>query len=389
MKRIAFMMTHPTQYHSPWFRALAARNDIDIHVYYGMTPSAEQQGAGFGVGFEWDVPLLEGYPYTVLENRGSGSLIDFGGVDTPEINRIVTSEKFDAWVINGWRTRAEWRTIEACWDAKVPMFIRGDSTLLTPRSMAKRTVKWILYRRWVPRFSCYLTVGTLNEQYYEHYGADRQRFVPVLHFVDNDWFAERAAAEKPSVAGQRRAWGIREGALVLLFAGKFTNDKQPMDAVRAIEKIREWRDDVHLVMVGDGPLRAECERVAKSANLRVTFAGFMNQAGMPRAYASADVLVVPSISETWGLVVNEAMASGIPALVSTRVGCGPDLVLSGQTGAIFPSGDIDALARQVSTYATDRTIAPRQGEAARERIQKYSLESAVDGTMTAVEKFAS
>ena len=194
MKRIAFMMTHPTQYHSPWFRALAARGDIDIHVYYGMTPSAEQQGAGFGVGFEWDVPLLEGYPHTVLENKGSGSLSDFGGVDAPEISRIVSREKFDAWVINGWRTRAEWRTIEACWGAKVPMFIRGDSTLLTPRSIPKRTVKWILYRRWVPRFSCYLTVGTLNEQYYLHYGADRNRFVPVLHFVDNHWFAERTDA---------------------------------------------------------------------------------------------------------------------------------------------------------------------------------------------------
>jgi glycosyltransferase involved in cell wall biosynthesis len=389
MKRIAFMMTHPTQYHSPWFRALAARPEIDIHVYYGMTPSADQQGAGFGVGFEWDVPLLDGYPHTILRNTGSGSLTDFGGVDTPEINDIVRSNKFDAWVINGWRTRAEWRAIESCWDAKVPMFIRGDSTLVTPRSVVKRTIKWVLYRRWVPRFSCYLTVGTLNEQYYVHYGADRQRFVPVRHFVDNDWFAQKSDAARASAAGQRRAWGIPDEKLVLLFAGKFTNDKQPMDAVRAIDKIRQARDDVHLVMVGDGPFRAECEAFAASRQLPVTFAGFFNQARMPNAYASADVLVVPSISETWGLVVNEAMASGIPAIVSSRVGCAPDLVSPGVTGSVFPSGDIDAFARAIGEYASDRALAVRQGEAARTRIQEYSLESAVRGTIRAAESFAS
>jgi glycosyltransferase involved in cell wall biosynthesis len=389
MKRLAFMMTHPTQYHSPWFRALAARSDIDIHVFYGMTPSAEQQGAGFGVGFEWDVPLLDGYPRTILENTGSGSLIDFGGVDNPEIGRIVATQKFDAWVINGWRTRAEWRAIEACWDAKVPMFIRGDSTLTTPRSMAKKMVKWLLYRRWVPRFSCYLTVGTLNEQYYVHYGAERQRFVPVRHFVDNDWFRTKVEAEKDSVSEQRREWRIKDGALVFLFAGKFTSDKQAMDAVLAIEKARETRQDIHLVAVGDGPQRAECEAYATSRRLPVTFAGFFNQAKMPSAYAAADVLVVPSVSETWGLVVNEAMASGIPAIVSDRVGCAPDLVIHGTTGFVYPAGDTAGLAAAMGRYADSRDMAPVHGDAARQRIQLYSLDAAVDGTVTAAEKFAS
>jgi glycosyltransferase involved in cell wall biosynthesis len=389
MKRIAFMMTHPTQYHSPWFRALARRTDIDIHVFYCSTPSADNQGTGFGVGFEWDVPLLDGYPHTLLRNTGSGSLVDFQGVDAPEISGIIASRNFDAWVINGWRLRAEWRAIEACWGSEVPMFIRGDSTLLPRRSLMKRTMKWLLYRRWVPRFSCYLTVGTLNEQYYVHYGADSGRFVPVRHFVDNDWFAENAAAASQSLSNQRRAWGISDRALVLLFAGKFTDDKQPMDAVRAIERSRELRDDVHLIMVGDGPLRAECEAFARSKNLPVTFTGFLNQAKMPTAYAASDVLVLPSISETWGLVVNEAMASGIPAIVSDQVGCAPDLIISGETGSIFRAGDVSGFAHAVIAYANDRSLALKQGAAAKKRIQAYSLESAVEGTVEAAERFAS
>ncbi|HMA22171.1 MAG TPA: glycosyltransferase family 4 protein [Gemmatimonadaceae bacterium] len=395
MKRVAFMMTHPTQYHSPWFRALAASGEIDIHVYYGSTPSAEQQGEGFGVKFEWDVPLLEGYPYTLLRNSGSGSLRDFAGIDTPGINALVAKERYDAWVINGWRTKSEWRTIEACWGERIPMFIRGDSNLLTPRPLATRLVKHFLYRRWIPRFRCYLTVGTLNEQYYEHYGADRRRFVPVRHFVDNEWFAVRADAERSKSKTRREIWGIREGSVVALFAGKFITKKQPMDAIRAIEKIvqmrsdAELRSDVELLMVGDGPLRRECEEFAARRKLPVVFAGFLNQAAMPAAYAAADMLVMPSThDETWGLVVNEAMASGIPAIVSDQVGCAPDLIVEGETGSVFKAGDVDALAKAISSLASDRGALERTAAATRARVANFSLDSAVRNTILAANEFA-
>ena len=389
MKRVAFLMTHPTQYHSPWFRSLAKRSDIEIHVYYGMIPDESQQGTGFGIRFEWDVPLLDGYSYTVLRNTGTGLLQGFRGVDTPEIETIIRSSKFDAWVINGWRTRSEWRAIRACWKARVPMFVRGDSNLLTPRPIFTRALKWILYRRWLRRFDCYLTVGILNERYYEHYGADRSRFVPVRHFVDNDWFAERADIARAESAALRRAWGVSDRALLLMFAGKFISKKQPMDAIRAIEKLTRDGGDAHLLMVGDGPLRAECEAYSSIKGLPVTFTGFLNQAAMPAAYASSDVLIVTSVrDETWGLVVNEAMASGLPAIVSDQVGCAPDLVLPGFTGAVFAAGDSKSLAEAVLPYLEDRALAVAHGWAARARVQSYSLEAAVAATVHAVERFA-
>jgi glycosyltransferase involved in cell wall biosynthesis len=389
MKRVAFMVTHPTQYHSPWFRALASRSDIAIHVYYGALPNAEQQGAGFGVNFEWDLPLLEGYPNTVLRNVGTGSISHFGGIDTPDVDGVVAAGGFDAWIINGWRTKSEWRAIRACHRTGVPMFVRGDSTLLTQRSVAKRAVKHLLYRRWIPRFACYLTVGSLNERYYEHYGADSSRFVPVRHFVDNDWFGSAADARRATAEDTRAGWGIAPSSMVLLFAGKFIAKKQPMDAIRAVEFSRKTRTDIHLVMVGDGPLRAECERYCRNHNLPVTFAGFLNQGEMPTAYAAADALVMPSIrDETWGLVVNEAMASGIPAIVSDMVGCAPDLVVSGVTGEVFPAGDFATLGAIVSDYACDRARLAREGSAARARIQDYSLAAAVENTVIAAERFA-
>ena len=389
MKRVAFYMTHPTQYHSPWFRGLAQRTDLDFHVFYGSLPNAEQQGAGFNVSFEWDVPLLEGYPSTVLQNVGSGSITDFSGIDAPEISATVARGGFDAWIINGWRTRGEWRAIESCYRAGVPMFIRGDSTLLDQRSAVRRLAKHFLHRRWIPRFACYLTVGVLNERYYRHFGADPTRFVPVRHFVDNESFARATAESATRVDDIRRDWSIPDGALTLLFAGKFIPKKQPMDAIRAIEQTVGQRNDIHLVMVGDGPLREECERYVSERRLPVTFAGFLNQKAMPDAYAAADILVMPSVrDETWGLVVNEAMASGIPAIVSDMVGCAPDLVIESKTGCVFSAGDIDSLARIFLEYAADRNRAVREGKGAEVRVQEYSLDSAVENTVNAVERFA-
>lgn len=386
MKRLAFFITHPTQYHSPWFRALANRPELEIHVYYGCLPNAEQQGTGFGVNFQWDIPLLDGYPNTILENTGTGSISTFNGVDAPAIERVIGQGRYDAWVINGWRTRGEWRAIKAAYRAGAPMFIRGDSTLLDRRSMPRRLAKHFLHRRWIPRFACYYTVGRLNEEYYKHYGADSNRFVPVRHFVDNDAFS---SADPTAVERMKRVWQTGNEPLILLFAGKFIPKKQPMDAIRAVEESLRAGANVKLVMVGDGPLRAECESYAMSKRLPVTFAGFLNQQAMPAAYAAADVLVVPSVrDETWGLVVNEAMAAGTPAIVSDMVGCAPDLVICDKTGSIFPAGDVARLSGLITTYAADPHRAEREGKQAALRIQDYSLRAAVENTIKGAELFA-
>jgi glycosyltransferase involved in cell wall biosynthesis len=162
-----------------------------------------------------------------------------------------------------------------------------------------------------------------------------------------------------------------------------------MDAIRAVEQAIASGSKVHLVMVGDGPLRAECESYAKSRNLPVTFAGFFNQKAMPSAYAASDILVMTSVrDETWGLVVNEAMAAGIPAIVSDKVGCAPDLVLPGKTGSVYSAGDHGALASIIADYAGDRARARTEGAAANARVQQYSLDAAVTNTITAAEEFA-
>jgi glycosyltransferase involved in cell wall biosynthesis len=139
---------------------------------------------------------------------------------------------------------------------------------------------------------------------------------------------------------------------------------------------------LEVAFAGAGELAGSLEHFAKTAGLAVRFHGFVNQSRLPEIYVTADVIALPSdASETWGLVINEAMACGVPAVVSDAVGCGPDLIEPGATGATFRTGDVAGMAAALESVlrfepsATERSLA--------ERMQIYSPAGAADGIVRA------
>jgi glycosyltransferase involved in cell wall biosynthesis len=183
----------------------------------------------------------------------------------------------------------------------------------------------------------------------------------------------------------RVAWDLPSHAITFLFAGKFIEKKNPLDFLRALEIA--GRSDARIVglMVGDGPLRPNCQSFVHDAGLPVTFAGFLNQSEIAKAYIAADCLVLPSDGgETWGIVVNEAMWSGLPCIVSDQVGCGPDLVAGRGTGEVFPLHDEAALAAAMVHFTRDTEMRLACSARARALVQDYSISSAVEGTVHAV-----
>src|SRR5205823_1212632 len=134
----------------------------------------------------------------------------------------------------------------------------------------------------------------------------------------------------------------------------------------------------------DGPLRPEVEAAIRRLNAPVRLCGFLNQSAIPDAYAAADALVLCSEGETWGLVVNEAMAAGLPAVVTDRVGCADDLVRDGETGYVFPCGAVPALAAILGRCAADPPALNRLGKAARGLVADYSVARAAEGALEAL-----
>jgi glycosyltransferase involved in cell wall biosynthesis len=384
--RLAFLSSHPIQYHAGWFRAMALDPSLDLQVLYCRNAGpGEQAGAGFGVPFAWDVPLLEGYAHRFLRNVSSRPGIGrFGGLDTPELETLIRQERFDAVVVNGWHYKSAWQGIRACWRSHVPVLVRSDSHLRTARHPIKTLLKAAPYRWFIPRLNGCLAVGRWSSDYFLHYGARPEHVFVVPHAIDPS-FASNAQQLSSKHGEFRSRWGLQPGQTVFLFAGKFIAKKRPADFVEAVGLAHARDPRIVGLMVGDGPLRPSCERLVQEAHLPIRLAGFLNQSEIAQAYLAADALVLPSDGEeTWGLVVNEAMSCGRPCLVSDRVGCGPDLVVTGKTGFVFPLGDVEALSALMVECAARPELLVAMGENAAEAIRAHSVSIAVTRLKAAI-----
>jgi len=380
----AYVITHPIQYYTPLLQQLARSAPDQVQVLYcsGELASSHAQ-AGFGVPYRWDVPLLEGYRYRFLENRAAHpSTSTFSGLDNPELGRIIASRAYSAVVVNGWHFKSAWRTIVACWRHRIPVLVRSDSHLRGAVTL-RRMGKWPLYRSFIPHLDGCLAAGTWSSDYFEKYGASADHIFKIPHCVDNRRFEQEMLRLRPQREQLRRQWGIPADATVYLFAGKFILVKRPLDFVNAIGR-STITPQVFGLMAGDGPLRDPCEEQARHSGAPVRFAGFLNQSRMVEAYAAADALVLPSETETWGMVANEAMASGLPCMVSDRVGCGPDVIDRGVTGDIHAMGNVDALAELLVQYADPGRL-EAMGRNAKRKIESYSVSAAADALLEAVE----
>lgn len=382
--RVAVFATHPIQYQVPWFQALAARPELALRVFFALIPDARQQGVGFGVGFHWDIPMLEGYESEVLENVARPpSLEAFGGCDTPQVSRRLRAWSPDVAILTGWQSKMLVQAWWACVRLGVPRILRGESNAFPDRAPWKRAAHGV----WLRGFDRFLAIGKANREFYLQAGIPEARIHACPYFVDNRRFAGAAIPLRERRTVLRERWSIPEHATCFLFCGKLIAKKHPLDLLLALQRAVAAGAPAHALVVGDGKLMTQARALVERERLPVTFAGFLNQTEIVAAYVAADCLVLPSdTGETWGLVVNEAMACGVPAIVSGQVGCGSDLVSDGVTGAIFPMGDVDALARRLIEFSGNRSGLRAMGAAACERVtSRYSVERAVEGTLAAID----
>jgi glycosyltransferase involved in cell wall biosynthesis len=377
--RLAILASHPVQYYAPMFRELA--KEVDLHVFYAHSATPEQQAAaGFGYAFEWDINLTEGYSFSFLNNVSKQPGTDrFDGCDTPEILQELRLGGFTAVLALGWHLKSMIQGIVAAKRIGLPVLVRGDSQISTPRSKLKRWLKAMAYPILLRAFDAALYVGKNNYRYWRYYGFPNKRLFYSPHCVETERFSIGATAE--ARATLRDALNILDSSFVVLFAGKLLPFKRPLDLVPAIAAIRAQGTDCRLLVAGSGPLETELVALAAKWEVPLDLLGFQNQSQMPAAYAAADVLVLPSDGrETWGLVANEALACGVPIIVSDQVGCALDLAEDGHCGRSFEMGNINALARAIEMSIQDRTS--RFDLAALS--EKFSVHQAVSGICKAL-----
>lgn len=388
--RLAYLVTHPIQYQAPLLRYLGGLPELDLTVFFVSPLSAgEYDDPDFGCPVRWDVPLLEGYRHEFLPCLWASKRLSFWNPIPTGFRELLLRGRFEALWVHGYAHNGLLRGLVAARRMGLRILLRGESHLGShPRGPLRRVLKRLIAP---PLFRCvdgFLTIGSLNRQYYEHYGASPDRFFAMPYAVDNEQFRTLTEAARPERAGLRAALGLSSNRPVILFASKLIERKRPRDLLEAYARLSpdgRTEPEPYLLFVGEGLLRSALENRAAALGWNsIRFLGFKNQSELPRLYDLCDVFVLPSEFEPWGLVVNEVMNAAKPIIVSSGVGAGPDLVREGVNGFITPVGSVDHLAAALRATLLNAATTEAMGTRSLELIRGWGFEQDRDGLMQAL-----
>ena len=343
-------------YQAPLFRTLASNDRIDLMVYFCSDEgsSGKDVKSVYGYDQNWGVEdsLLEGYEFKFLKNhspRGS-YLKSLTGLANFGVWNELRRERPDAVVIMSWMNPTWWLAFFACVRFKIPILFMTDANFYaekltnTWRSWIKR---YLLDKFLFPLTSGFLCAGTANRQLYTSHGVGQEKLVPFAYSWGYNVLIEKSEELRTRRLELRRRYGLAEDASIVLYCGRLSPEKGSMELLEAYRLVSH--PDKALVLVGDGGLRQQMQDYIDHHDMKsVYFMGFQNRNDLEEFYALADILVLPSNRETWGLVVNEALSFALPVVVSDQVGAGVDLVIPNENGYVFTAGDIPALAEQIS-----------------------------------------
>ena len=374
-------MTHPIQYQVPLYRYMAACSTIEPVVFFLTEHGlAESFDPGFGRAIKYDVPLLGGYEYQVVRNYTLGPPPwAHGSPFNPSLPKLIRRSDVDALLVHGYNCVSHWLAYATAVCSHIPYLLRGEARPdRTDRHSAKLIVKRALIRPLVRRAGACLAIGADNRQFYRSYGAHPDRIFFAPYSVDTDRFAESGATGQVRRNIMLEGLGLDPNFPVILFAAKLQPWKRPADVVMAVDKLEI---PVNLIVIGDGPLGPDIEQLAARRPWMRTL-GFVNQQEIAEWYGAADLFVLPSSREPWGLAVNEAMAAGAVPVVSDAVGCAADLVTP-DVGWVYPAGDIDALSSAITAALQTADLSGFRS-AAQQRSAEYGIAATARGIEAAV-----
>lgn len=377
MKKLAIITTHPIQYNAPWFQLLAERKQIEIKVFYTWSQAETSViDRNFGKEITWDIPLLQGYNYEFVKNvaKNPGSH-HYSGIDCPTLIAKIKEFAPNSILVFGWNFKSHLKVMRH-FKGKIPIWFRGDSTLLDELPGIKTSLRRLVLK-WVYRHvDKALYVGKANKAYFLKHGLTENQLIYAPHAIDNNRFVGDGNYNSEAIKWRARLH-LKPEDIVVIFAGKLEPKKQPDFLLSALRKANESRiKPLKLLFVGSGEMEGQLKAVAEGDD-NIQFLPFQNQSQMPLVYRLGTILCLPSKGpgETWGLAINEAMASGIAVMATPKVGCVYDLIESRGNGYIFAHDDIGELTHLLETLKLDRLT--EMGSRSQHKIKNWSFEHLV------------
>jgi len=343
-------------YQAPLFRALAANERLDLTVYFCSDEglSGKDVRTSYGADKKWGVSgeLVDGYNFKFLRNFSPwGSYLkSLVGLANFGIWRELSRERPDAVIVMSWMNPTWWLVFLACFHLKIPVLFMTDANVSAERlksawkSWAKKTLLGKFLFRLASGFLC---AGTANRRFFLHYGVPDHKLVQFAYSWGYDDLVQESEILKDQKTELRTEYGLPLDSFIILYCGRLSPEKGTVELIKAYELVSH--PNKSLVFVGDGALRQSLQEYVNKHDLKsVYFMGFRDRNEIGKFYTMADLLVLPSQRETWGIVVSEALCFSLPVIVSDQVGAGIDLVLPNENGHVFPVGEIDTMAGCIS-----------------------------------------
>jgi 1,2-diacylglycerol 3-alpha-glucosyltransferase len=361
-------------YRIPVFNVLAEHPDVDLHVIFlAETDSSMRRWKVYKDEIHFSYEVLPHWRsrvagYNVLLNRGVASALERAHPD------VI--------VCGGYGYPASWQVLGWARRHKRPMFLWSESNQQDQRRGMPHVE--MLKRRFIRACSGFVVPGKSAAAYVETFGVPRERIFVAPNAVDNPFFSHQASAARSRAAEMRRQFGLPER--YFLCVSRLIFAKGVFDLMEAYSRLApELRASSELLFVGDGVEQSALQaRAAAIHPGKVRFTGFAHREQLPVYYALAEALVFPTHSDTWGLVVNEAMACGIPIVVSDAAGCVPDLVEDGWNGYVVPKQVPDKLSEALAKIARATDLNAAMGAHSAQRVEKNSPHACAAGFVDAV-----
>lgn len=362
-------------YRIPVFNALASKREIDLHVMFLSENDATlRQWRVYKDEIKFHYDVLPSWRqrfggYNVLLNRGVFSAL----------NTI----RPDAVLCGGYNYLASWEA--ACWARvhRIPLLLWSESTALD-RRRRYRVVEF-MKRRFLSLCRAFVVPGRSALQYLMDLGIPGERIFTAPNAVDIRLFA--ALAEQASRNELQVRARLSLPLRYFLYVGRLVRAKGVFELVEAYAQLAdEMRAKIGLVFVGDGADRSDLiEGASRITAGTIQFPGFVQREGLPEFYALADALIFPTHSDTWGLVVNEALSCGLPVIATRVAGCVADLVQEGWNGFVVSPGDPSQLAAAMARLIDDSGLRFQMGSRSRERVEAYSPAAWAEGLVKVME----
>jgi glycosyltransferase involved in cell wall biosynthesis len=355
---------------------LAARPELDVTFFFLFWQDPQRA---------WDQEDLRSVQFEVL--RGCSFKLRRWGDERfhfcPAIFRELRRGHFDLVIICGYAQPTLLLTLFYCLATGTPFVVQGESHDVQYRHWLTRGLKAFLLFPLLRRAQGAFATGSKAADYWVQVGIPEKRIFTVSNTPDLDFFfseSELASERRTAIRAALRLSTERTG----IFVGRFVEAKGVHIILEAISGLAPGKRP-QLLLVGEGPFKSRYEAIIRGGDLPVRFVGFQQKDQLPGLYASADFFVLPSLSEPWGVVVNEAMACGLPVLLSDQVGAAYDLLAQGVNGFMLPAGDVAAWRNALAAFMElPEADLHAMGAASRERIRPWNHEANVESVLTCI-----